>query len=384
MHGLPVSLLGSDSWSGRVDAIARRLVPQAEAILKAKGYARFEAHLAPEGFGDSLEDPDNKQTSVHELYRRAEREGFAVAVASPIEFMAENTDSMFSHSALMFDGFPGYRSYNRAHRSGPGDQYLATLSVRHGRFTPAGFYQFLHMAATMRSVWRKTHSIRLAKSGRHWHVTRSSARNGTGIGPTEVDEMEYDYVPISQRAPLHWPNGARVALILTFNFETWDLTKETDKPYYAGGPPILPDVLPGNVPDFPNYSWRDYGCNFYCDIMNDDQPYLLRTPHGPIVSTPYSNEINDFTFITRKNFTTDQFRNALIEELDVLYAEGAKSGRIMNVGIHPHVSGRAHRIRALREFIQHAQSLPGVWWATREEIADWYLANHASHFPGQG
>ena len=111
LHGLPVSLLGSDSWSGRTRAIARRLVPQAEAILKAKGYARFEAHLAPEGFGDSLEDPDNKQTSVHELYRRAEREGFAVAVASPIEFMAENTDSMFSHSALMFDGFPGYRSY---------------------------------------------------------------------------------------------------------------------------------------------------------------------------------------------------------------------------------------------------------------------------------
>jgi hypothetical protein len=21
----------------------------------------------------------------------------------------------------------------------------------------------------------------------------------------------------------------------------------------------------------------------------------------------------------------------------------------------------------------------GVWWATREEIADWYLANHKSH-----
>jgi hypothetical protein len=40
-------------------------------------------------------------------------------------------------------------------------------------------------------------------------------------------------------------------------------------------------------------------------------------------------------------------------------------------------------VRALREFIQHAQSLPGVWWATREQIADWYLAYHADHFPGQ-
>jgi protoheme ferro-lyase len=111
LHGLPVSLLGSDSWSGRVATITKRLVPQAEAILKAKGYAKVEAHVAPEGFGDTLEDPDNVQTSVHELFRRAEREGFAVAVATPLEFMAENTDALFAHSALMFDKFPGYRTY---------------------------------------------------------------------------------------------------------------------------------------------------------------------------------------------------------------------------------------------------------------------------------
>ena len=263
--------------------------------------------------------------------------------------------------------------------------------------------------------------------------------------------MEYDYIPLPHRQPLKWPNGARVALILTFNLETWDLTKDTDKPYYAGGPAILPDILPAvtferrqamtdavlergwellahnweqgelltgfaNDPEaerdvilrslaqYEKYTGRpakgwlssslrgtmntagilaEAGCTFYCDIMNDDQPYLLRTANGPIVSTPYSNEINDFTFITRKNFTTDQFAQALIEELDVLYEEGATSGRIMNVGLHPHVSGRAHRIRALREFIDHAKSLPGVWWATREEIADWYLDNHESHFPGQ-
>jgi peptidoglycan/xylan/chitin deacetylase (PgdA/CDA1 family) len=302
--------------------------------------------------------------------------------------------------------------------------------------------------------------------------------------------MEYDYVPLPQRGRLTWPEDRRVALILTFNLETWDLTKDTDKPYYAGGPAILPDILPGNTPDFPNYTWREYGqrvgiwrlyelfdelgvkasCTtnavtferrkamvdaclergwellahnyeqgelltnfahapdkerdvilrsiemyerhvgrrpvgwlssslrgtlntagilaeqgfkFYCDIMNDDQPFMIRTDKGPIVATPYSNEINDFTFITRKNYTTDQFRDALIEELDVLYAEGAKSARIMNVGLHPHVSGRAHRVRALREFIAYAKSLPGVWWATREEIADWYLTQQDSHIPGQ-
>ena len=71
--------------------------------------------------------------------------------------------------------------------------------------------------------------------------------------------MEYDYVPLPARNSLSWPGGARVALILTINLETWDLTKDSDRAYYAGGPSILPDALAGNIPDFPNYSWREYG-----------------------------------------------------------------------------------------------------------------------------
>ena len=292
--------------------------------------------------------------------------------------------------------------------------------------------------------------------------------------------MRYEYSPIAFRPRLCWPEGKRVALIITFNLETWDLVKEGDAPYYAGGPAVLPDALPGNVPDFPNYTWREYGqrvgiwrlfeltdrlrvkpsctvnaatclqrramvqaaldrgCEiiahnyeqgelltrfahdrererkvisatlevyeqtvgrkaqgwlssslrgtlntadilaehgllFYCDLLNDDQPYLIETEHGPIVAVPYSNEINDFTLLTRRGHSTDEFRDILIEELDVLYQESADSARLMNVGLHPHVSGRAYRIRALAEFIEHAKSLDGVWWATREEVARAYL-----------
>lgn len=302
--------------------------------------------------------------------------------------------------------------------------------------------------------------------------------------------MEYDYVPLPARGPLSWPDGKTVALVLTFNLETWDLVKDTDRPYYAGGPPILPDTLPGNVPDYPNYMWREYGqrvgiwrlfslfdqlgvkasctanavtferrpamvgacldrgwellahnyeqaelltdhahdpaaeraiirrsieiferhCgrrptgwlssslrgtlntpailvdegfHFYCDLMNDDQPYIVRTPNGSIVSVPYSNEINDFTLLTRRNHTTDEFRDILKEELTVLHDEGASQARIMNVGLHPHVSGRAYRIRALREFIQYARTLPGVWWATRQQIAEYYRSQAELHIPGQ-
>ena len=300
--------------------------------------------------------------------------------------------------------------------------------------------------------------------------------------------MKYPFSAIAKRGKLKWPDGKKVALILTLNLETWDMVKDTDRAYYAGGPPILPDVLPGNVADFPNFTWREYGqrvgiwrlfdafdkakvpasCTinaktalirpdianvpkergwevvahnyeqgellsdyakdpkkereviestlkvyrefygkpakgwlssslrgtvntpgiikengliFYCDLLNDDQPYLVETPHGPIVSTPYTNEINDFTILTRRGHNTDEFRDILKEELSVLLEEATEqgSGRLMNVGLHPHVAGRAYRVRAVKEFLEFAKQQPGVWFATREQIATWYLENHKGH-----
>ena len=52
---------------------------------------------------------------------------------------------------------------------------------------------------------------------------------------------------------------------------------------------------------------------------------------------------------------------------------------MMSIGLHPHIIGRPFRARAIREFLDYAKKFDGVWWATREEIADWYLQNHESH-----
>jgi hypothetical protein len=113
--------------------------------------------------------------------------------------------------------------------------------------------------------------------------------------------------------------------------------------------------------------------------MNDDQPYIIETESGKIVSIPYSNEINDFTLLTRRGHTTDEFRDILIEEMNVLYDESEKTSKIMNIGLHPHVSGRAYRVRAIREFLEAAKQLDGIWWATRSEITDSYIEQANSH-----
>ncbi len=41
--------------------------------------------------------------------------------------------------------------------------------------------------------------------------------------------------------------------------------------------------------------------------------------------------------------------------------------------MHPHVTGYRSRIWILEEIIRHAQSFPGVWFATHRDVAEWAL-----------
>ncbi|HWH80399.1 MAG TPA: hypothetical protein VNT76_23625, partial [Candidatus Binatus sp.] len=126
---------------------------------------------------------------------------------------------------------------------------------------------------------------------------------------------------------------------------------------------------------------KEFGLIAFCDYLNDDQPYLIHTPHGPIVCVPYSNDINDFNLFARGGMSAAAGLETLKLCFDQLYIEGAVTGRIMNVGLHPHVIGQAHRIGALREFVDYARSREKVWFPSREAIATWYMKIHQSHIP---
>ena len=126
---------------------------------------------------------------------------------------------------------------------------------------------------------------------------------------------------------------------------------------------------------------KEFGLIAYCDYLNDDQPYLIDTAHGPIVCVPYSNDINDFNLFARGGMSASAGLETLKLCFDQLYEEGAHTGRIMNVGLHPHVMGQPHRIGALRDFVDYARARAKVWFPSREELATWYLEIHASHIP---
>jgi allantoinase len=119
----------------------------------------------------------------------------------------------------------------------------------------------------------------------------------------------------------------------------------------------------------------DAGCEYVCDWTNDDQPYVMTLEGGKsIISIPYSHEINDKPVFERRNHTAVQFQEMICRQFDVLYREGAESGRVMAIALHPYLTGVPHRIDALDAALAHICKHDKVWLATGSEIARHYRA----------
>jgi peptidoglycan/xylan/chitin deacetylase (PgdA/CDA1 family) len=117
------------------------------------------------------------------------------------------------------------------------------------------------------------------------------------------------------------------------------------------------------------------GIEYVSDWVNDEQPYEIRTAHGPLVSVPYSIELNDIPMMVIQHHTSDEWQRRCIDHFDRLYAEGGKQPRVMALAVHPYNSGVPHRIKYFEAVYDYIAKKKGVWMTTGEEIYEWYKAS---------
>ncbi|WP_225772981.1 polysaccharide deacetylase family protein [Inquilinus sp. Marseille-Q2685] len=114
------------------------------------------------------------------------------------------------------------------------------------------------------------------------------------------------------------------------------------------------------------------GIDYVANWVNDEQPYPMRVKSGSMLSLPYSIEINDFNAFLFQGQTGEQFAQTIRDQFDVLYEDGAATGRVMGIALHPFLIGHPHRARHFAAALAHIAAHDGVWLATGSEIADWY------------
>jgi hypothetical protein len=95
-----------------------------------------------------------------------------------------------------------------------------------------------------------------------------------------------------------------------------------------------------------------------------------------MLSMPYSIEMNDIPVFLDKGQSPEVFGQMICDQFDVLYEDGAKSGRVMSICLHPFLIGHPYRSKYFDKALAHITSRQDVWVTTGGAIADWYNQNY--------
>jgi putative urate catabolism protein len=117
------------------------------------------------------------------------------------------------------------------------------------------------------------------------------------------------------------------------------------------------------------------GFEYSSDYVGDELPFWMKVKKsdGSVASqliVPYTFDCNDMRFSMAHGFShAEPFFSYLRDTFDALYAEGARSPKMMSIGMHCRLLGRPGRIVALKKFLDHIAKYDRVWVCRRVDIA---------------
>jgi peptidoglycan/xylan/chitin deacetylase (PgdA/CDA1 family) len=113
------------------------------------------------------------------------------------------------------------------------------------------------------------------------------------------------------------------------------------------------------------------------DAYNDELPFYVDVGGRAHLVLPYCFDTNDMRFFDTFAFArAGDFSDYVIDAYDWLWREGAHRPRMLSIGLHLRIIGRAARIVGLERVLDHIRQKGGAWIARRDQIARHWLTAH--------
>lgn len=118
----------------------------------------------------------------------------------------------------------------------------------------------------------------------------------------------------------------------------------------------------------------EMGVRYVLDWPNDELPYTMRTPSGPLVSVPMAIDLDDVFATWHRKLSMPRWTRSIADALDALLADGARLPRALVLNLHPWLIGQPWRSTYLAEVLADLKKRKGIWFTTAGAIADWHLS----------
>ena len=118
---------------------------------------------------------------------------------------------------------------------------------------------------------------------------------------------------------------------------------------------------------------KEAGYRYVMDWPCDDQPVWMTTRAGPILSVPYSIELNDSPAQLTRRHTPGEFTDMVIDHFEELLRQSRDQPLVYGLALHTFVVGQPFRLMHLRNALKHIVEHPEadrVWFTRPGAIAD--------------
>jgi peptidoglycan/xylan/chitin deacetylase (PgdA/CDA1 family) len=118
------------------------------------------------------------------------------------------------------------------------------------------------------------------------------------------------------------------------------------------------------------------------DYYGDELPFWKSVNGKPHLIVPYTLTNNDTKYPAGWIGTSDQWFSFVRDGFDVLYKEGARTPKMMSIGLHMRLIGHPARAAGLERLLDYIMKHSGVWVTRRLDIARHWMTTHP--YPGKG
>jgi len=125
-----------------------------------------------------------------------------------------------------------------------------------------------------------------------------------------------------------------------------------------------------------------HGVRSDSSLMDDEVPYAMETPAGPLIQIPIQWALDDAEYWVHTRVNRDK---ALTDPQTVFtfwrteFEGFYRDGGCYVMTLHPFISGRHATMATIERLIGYIKSFPDVWWATMEDVTA-----HAESLLGEG
>ena len=111
IHGMAWDLVPHEAWLEVSPPYVNGVMADLKALVESYGFPRTEIVLGQDHFADIHNDPDEKYLSTNDAFWDGIRDKYDYVINVPMEFLAENSDTLYSHAMFNFEFFPTYDLY---------------------------------------------------------------------------------------------------------------------------------------------------------------------------------------------------------------------------------------------------------------------------------